>query len=362
MLTVRGVGILVPLLGALACVALAPACAKTEGHGFYQDKDFQPPSVASSDFGGEGEGSEAPKFDRNNIVDTATLTDYLALDATLIQKFLHRTPYDRPTFLDTYQSNGVRAADAIARAARTYRINPLAFLVAAQGTQGLIGEVNYPFPPERVEYVFRCGCLQGSDCMAELAGFDKQVDCLGRQLRAALDQIGTNDQTDGGWGKDKTSTTLDNLKVTPGSEATAAIYDRNPRVQEGQAGGTWFFWNLFNIYALGADYSGPIGGASGGAWIGDKCTSEASCADVGEGAICATDYPEGLCTIKCTGDCPSLADAPEAFCADFGDNGGFCLAVCNPSSPSCRDGYKCVTTKKFGSTDVSDSRATCQVQ
>ena len=137
-------------------LALAPACAKKEEAGFFQPQDFKPPKGSEG-----GEGDKPVVFDRNNIVDTAALADFEALKAAEIQKFLHRTPYDRPTFLETYQSNGVRASDAIARAARTYRINPLAFLVAAQGTQGLIGEVNYPFPPERVEYVFRCGCLQG---------------------------------------------------------------------------------------------------------------------------------------------------------------------------------------------------------
>ena len=350
----------VVLLG--VATALAPACKNTTGNGFYQDLDFQPPKLRDDGSSGS-DPTAAPKFDRNNIVDTATLTDYLALDATLIRKFIHRTPYDRPSFLDTYESNGVRASDAIARAARTYRINPLAFLVAAQGTQGLIGEANYPFPPERVEYVFRCGCLQGTDCLPAQAGFDRQVDCLGRELRAALDAVTNQDVTEGGWGKDKTSVTLDNLKVTPGSEATAAIYDRNPRVAEGSAGGSWFFWNLFNIYALNADYSGPVGGSSGGSWIGDACTTDVNCQDIGEGAVCATgNYPGGLCTIKCTGDCPSQADQPESLCADFGSNGGFCLSICNLTAPSCRDGYKCITTKKLGSTSMSDAQPVCTLQ
>ena len=323
--------------------------------GFFQEQDFKPPK------GSETSG-EVAKFDRNNVAETAALVDFAALDATLIQKFLHRTPYEgRPSFLETYQSNGVRASDAIARAARQYRINPLAFLVAAQGTQGLIGARTYPFPPERVEYVFRCGCLQGADCLPELAGFDRQIDCLGRQLRVALDQIAQNEETTGGWGKDKTSITLDNVKVTPANAGTAVVYDRSPRVAEGSAGGTWFFWNLFRVYAVGADYSGPIGGADGGGWIGDKCTTAASCGI--EGAICATgEYPEGLCTVKCKGDCPSQSDKPESFCADFKDNGGYCLPVCNLTAPSCRPGYKCSTTKRFGSTSAADAKPVCSLK
>jgi hypothetical protein len=354
MSAVRGLCLLL-LVG--ASLALAPACKKDPDKGFFQDQDFLPPKGS--------EGAEAAVFDKNNVADTAALEDFEALDATLIQQFLHRTPYDRPSFLETYQSNGTRASDAIARAARTYRINPLAFLVAAQGTQGLIGEVNYPFPPERVEYVFRCGCLQGTDCLPELAGFDRQIDCLGRQLRQALEQINTGEETTGGWAKDKTSLTLDNQKVTPANAGTAVVYDRSPRVAEGAAGGTWFFWNLFNVYAAGAPgggYSGPVGGGAGGAWVGDKCTSVASCSGL-DNAICATDYPDGLCTTKCKGDCPSQPDKPEAFCADFKSNGGYCLPVCNlTSASSCRTGYKCTTTKKFGSTAAADAKPVCSLK
>ncbi len=345
----RVFSVLLGLLVVGPALALAPACAKKEDKGFFQDQDFQPPK-----------GSEPTAFDRNNIIETAALVDVEALDAPLVQKFLHRTPYDRPSFLETYQSNGVRASDAIARAARAYRINPLLFLVAAQGAQGLIGEVNYPFPPERVEYVFRCGCLQGTDCLPELAGFDRQVDCLARGLRVALDQIAVNETTTAGWGKDKTSITLDNLKVTPTTEGTAAIYDRLPRVAEGSAGGVWLYWNLFRVYAAGADYAGPIGGAAGGSgWIGEKCTSAANCGF--DNATCATNYPGGVCTKACKGDCPSQPEKPESFCADFKTNGGFCLPVCNLSASQCRDGYKCVTLKKFGSTNPSDSKAVCSL-
>jgi len=334
---------------AVASSALAPACSKEPQATVLQELDFKKP-----------EGLEA-EFDRNTILDTASFLDADAIDATQIQRFLHRTPYARASFLETYQSNGVRAADAIARAARTYRLNPLVFLVYAQATQGLIGEANYPFPPERVEYVFRCGCLQGSNCLAELAGFDRQVDCLGRGFRVALDQMAANTVTDAGWGVDTTSTTLDNLKVTPTTEATAALYDHTPKVAEGSAGGTWLFWNLWNVYATGIDYAGPLGGATGGGWIGDPCASDASCG-IGEGSTCATNYPDGLCTISCQGDCPSEPEQPQAFCADFKSSGGFCLPICNPGAPNCREGYKCVRLKRFGAISADDSETVCSVE
>jgi hypothetical protein len=335
-----------PLALFFVCFASGAACKEEEDRGILQDADFKVP-----------EGLEFP-FDRNTIVTTASLIDVDGIDGAAIQKFLHKTPYDRASFLETYQSNGVRASDAIARAARTYRINPLVFLVEAQTTEGLLGEANYPFPPERVEYVFRCGCLEGgNNCLPELAGFDRQVDCLGRKYRVAVDQIVQNEQTARGWGKDKTSLTLDNVKVTPTTEGTAAVYDHRPRVADGEAGGTWVFWNVWNVYATAIDYAGPIGGANGGGWIGDRCASATGCGF--ERATCATNYPGGLCTTACTGDCPGQPDKPESFCADFKTNGGFCLTICNPGAPACREGYKCLRLKRLGAVDVNDSKYVC---
>ena len=327
-------------------LALLVACSSTDSSSIYDPLDFQPLKEDMTTM-----------FDKNNIVDQAAFTDIDGIDAALVQTFLHRTPYARPSFLETYQSNGVRAGDAILRAARTYRINPLVFLVAAEGQQGLLAAKDYPFPPNRVEYVFDCGCLQGENCLPALAGFDRQVDCLGRNLRKALDEMAADGQTASGWGQDKTSTTLDGEKVTPANAATAAVYAMVPNVSVGSAGGAWFFWNVYRQYALGIDYGGPIGGASG-SWIGEKCSSDASCGGY-DSAKCAQNYPDGLCTASCSGDCPSKAGQAETFCVDFKAEGGFCFEKCNLGSPSCRDGYTCKQLAKFGSTSVNDAKPVC---
>lgn len=194
-------------------------------------------------------------FDPTRLVETAMLTDFQAFDAIAIQRFLARTPYDtHRSFLETYQSNGVRASDAIVSAARRYRINPLVFLVFAQTTQGLVGEGTYPFPPERIEYVFGCGCVRVDDCDPQLAGFDRQVECLGRALRTSLDEIDADGFTSAGWGPDLTSLTLDDVQITPSNDATAVLYHRTPRVNEGRPGGTWLFWNVWNLYAQELGY------------------------------------------------------------------------------------------------------------
>jgi len=333
MSTLRGLVFFVSFAGAI----VVSACGEDPPATVLQPLDTKQP---------EGEILE---FDRNSVVDPASFTDTESLDVGTIQRFLGKTPYERPSFLETYQSNGVRAADAIISVARQHRINPLVFLVYAQITQGLIGERNYPFPPDRVEYVFRCGCLHADNCLPTFAGFDRQLDCLGRALRTAIDEIKANEQTTSGWGPDIVSTTLDNLKVTPADEATAALYDRTPRVAEGRPGGTWIFWNVWNLYAEALDYIGPFGFTDGG-WIGEACQTEAMCSAV-EGAICADNYPDGLCTVACTGQCPTDPSRPESFCAKFPD-GGYCLPVCNPQAPTCRPGYQCARVAGVGSGDA----------
>jgi hypothetical protein len=281
---------------------------------------------------------DSGKFEPNNISDPAAFTDIETLDDAAIQRFFSNTPYGRPSFLETYQSNGVRATDAVIRAAIQYRINPMVFLVFAQTAQGLLGERNYPFPPDRVEYVFRCGCLEAKTCVPELAGFDRQVDCLGRALRFAIDEIKVKQKTTSGWGPNKESLSLDGVTITPDNDATAVLYDRLPRVNQGKSGGTWVYWNVWNLYARQMDCAGPAG-STDGRWIGEPCVVDASCAL--QDAICATNYPDGLCTVPCTGDCPSQPSKAETFCAKFRD-GGFCFQVCNPGSPACRQGYKCI--------------------
>jgi len=327
----------------VAGVAMLGACRSEESPGILQAKDLETPK-----------GVEA-KFDKNNIVATAGFTDSAGIDVIQIQQFFAKSPYDRPSFLETYQSNGVRASDAIARAARQYRLNPLVFLIFAQSTQGLVGERNYPFPPERVEYVFNCGCLQAGKCLPELAGFDRQVDCLGRSLKSALKEIAENGATAAGFGPDKPSATLDGLKVTPANEGTAAVYNRTPLVAEGKGGGGWIFWNLWNLYSQTLDYAGPTGGGSGG-WIGDACQADGTCGY--DKATCATNYPSGLCTASCTGACPSQPDKPEAFCVAF-PSGGYCFPVCNPGAPACRKGYKCLRVARYKGAGANDSKHVC---
>ncbi|MGO8991712.1 MAG: hypothetical protein ACLQVI_00180 [Polyangiaceae bacterium] len=290
-------------------------------------------------------------FNPDEIVDLASFTDATGIAETDIQSFLEATPYGQPSFLSTYSSNGIRADDAIMQAAARYTLNPLVFLVAAEEAQGLVGTEAYPGTPASVEYVFNCGCATAqASCDPLQAGFDVQVECLANQLRQSLDAVAAGGRTAGGWGPGTAQTTLDGVRVTPADDSTAAIYQYLPTVAEGAPGGTWLFWNLWKKYATALNYAGAGGVVTPTASIGDGCTVSGDCGY--PGGVCATNYPGGLCTAPCTSQCPTDASGGAAFCADFQQQGGYCLPICNPSASACRAGYTCEKVAQYGDATV----------
>jgi hypothetical protein len=312
-------------------------------------KKSEPASVLQSE---DLVAAGAP-FDVNEILDSASMQDDQSLDAPQIQQFLARSPYGGASFLASYESNGVPAAQAIVRAAQRYRINPLVLLVHAQADQGLVGAGGYPSPSSRVEFAFGCGCAAAGACDPAYAGFDVQVGCLAQTLRDSLDQIGATGATAGGWGPNATTVTTDGVPVTPHDDSTAALYEYTPVVAVGHAGGTWLLWNLWQKYSVELSYGGPIGSVTPPAWIGGPCGSDAACDYGSVRGKCATQYKGGLCTLACTQTCPSAPGEAPTFCAALDQQGGSCLEVCNPGVPQCRDGYVCKSVKQAGSATTS---------
>jgi hypothetical protein len=323
----------------VAAAASAVACSK-KGEGWVlAAQDLQTASSAS--------------FDPDEILDPVSMQDVGALDAAGIERFLQQTPYGGTSFLAAYSSNGVPASDAIAAAAQRHAIDPIVFLVRAEMDQGLVASTSYPSPASRVEYAFGCGCAAPGSCDPTYAGFDVQVDCLGAALRDALDAVAATGKTQGGWGPTLQGTTLDGVEVTPNDDSTAALYQYTPVVAVDQPGGNWLFWNLWQAFAGALGYSPPAAVAAPAAWIGDACVGSGSCSYDGTNGTCATQYPGGLCTLACTMSCPSSSSQAQTFCADFGAQGGFCLAVCNPGDPQCRSGYTCESVQQFGAASSS---------
>jgi hypothetical protein len=330
--------------GVAAVVLVAAACSKG-GPG--DSSAISPQDLQSSG---------AP-FDPDEILDSVSMQDQGALDAAAVEQFLQQTPYGAPSFLATYASHGIAASDAIAAAAQQYAIDPIVFLVRAEMDQGLVASPDYPSTAARVEYAFGCGCTAPGTCEPAYAGFDVQVDCLGEALRDSLDAIAATGTTAGGWGPGIASTTLDGVQVTPADDSTAALYQYTPLVDVGAAGGNWLFWNLWQKFASALGYTPPSQPTGPSAWIGDACSASSVCSYDGTAGTCATQFPGGLCTLSCTMSCPSSPTQSQTFCADFGSQGGFCLALCNPADPQCRTGYACQGVAQFG--DASQSQNVC---
>jgi hypothetical protein len=321
------------VFAALLCGSLT-ACSKSAGEfSLLQSQDL----VANP----------AP-FDASEIVAASSMQDQQGLLLAEVQAFLHRPPYGPPSFLADYSSNGLSAAEAIVVAAQKYALNPITFLVRAQMDQGLVGTTNYPLPGDRVEFAFGCGCQGPSSCDETYAGFDVQVDCLASALRDSLDQVAASGATDGGWGPRKTSTTRDKVPVTPQDDSTAALYQYTPVVAEGQPGGNWLFWNLWQNYAMALGYAAPLS-STPAAWIGDACAGDGGCNYGSTQGTCATQYTGGLCTLSCMQACPSAPGEPAAVCTSVGSQGNECLAACNLADPQCRTGYTCKPVTTAGS-------------
>lgn len=338
-------------LGALVAIALAsssPGCSSTEASTFLDPTDLEPYAP--------GENGPPATYDRNNVLDDASLVDVGQATPALVQKYLERNPYGKRSFLGTYQSNGLRASDALVTAARNYRINPIVLLVLAQVRAGLVSLTVYPEDPARVEYAFQCGCEAKGQCDPRSAGFDKQVDCVALRLREALEAVKVSGAAPSGFGPNRTAFTVDGARVTPANAATAALYHVLPREAKDEPGGIWLVWNLWQKYTLAYEYAGPFEPTPEGGGIGEACQNARQCALPASEAICATEYPGGMCTTQCTSDCPVVAGKGEGYCADFRST-GICLAVCNPNAPTCRKGYTCTRVARFGA--PKESQYTC---
>jgi hypothetical protein len=294
-------------------------------------------------------------FDANEIIPYAAFIDSLSFAPSEIQQFLEMNPYGTTSFLATYQSGGIFAADSIAEASATYQINPIVLLVRAEVNGGLVGAQTYPMPSQEVEYVFGCGCTTSASCDPSFAGLDKQFDCLASTLRDSIDQVEANGQTAGGWAPGRQGETQDGVEVTPKDASTAALYQYDPIVGKGKSD-NWLVWNIWQLYTTFLSYLPPPDPAADAtAQVGDPCIASSDCAY--SDPVCATGkgYPGGMCTAMCSGSCESMG----AFCADF-TSAGYCLALCDPTDPaSCRAGYTCTLIHEYMSKSPTAAANVC---
>lgn len=293
------------------------------------------------------EKTDGTSFDPSNLASDAAFTDDATIDAAAVQSFFERTPYGTRSFLaDLRLDSGERASAALVRVAREHDLNPLVLVVKLQKEMGLVSKTTRP-ARSRVDFALGCGCPDGSSCSSRYRGFDRQLDCAADVLSDALDDLARTGRTSSGWGLGVTKRTLDRVRVTPRTRATAALYHYTPWVLEGR-GGNWLFRNLWLRYARSFDYEAP--GATRGAFIGDACTSDTICDYTG--GFCGS---AGFCTARCTRFCPDRAGSAPTFCVDDGSGSGLCVSQC--SSGECASGLTCTARERLG--DPATTRAVC---
>lgn len=298
-----------------------------------------------------------------SLVALPDFTDPAAVrEISAVQRFFERTPYNRRSFLATYSSNGVTAAGAVLSAALKYGINPIVLLTRLQMAQGLVSADVYPDDSARVEYAFQCGCDGVGTCLPELAGLDRQLECVSARLNSYLQQIQDSVEgvTFGGWGEGQPALTLDGVEVTPADRSSAALYQFDPVYGEkDKLGGAWVFYRIYIKYSRAFSYSGSIDPSITGKWIGEPCNNVSECSEAIPARRCLQDGPGGYCSGACADDgCVSNPRKAQTYCADLKQNGGGCVAYCNPAAPNCRDGYSCEVVDVFGGTGEQTTACT----
>ena len=126
-------------------------------------------------------------FDKDNVLDDASLVDVAAMNEAQIQAFLEKTPWGTRSGLADYAVGSKSAAALLHDAAAANGINPLVMLVRLQMEEGLIHAKDVP--ESRVAVAFGCGCESATSCDEKYLGFANQATCMARTLRRDMDRL-----------------------------------------------------------------------------------------------------------------------------------------------------------------------------
>lgn len=110
-----------------------------------------------------------------------------------------------------------------------------------------------------------CACPDSKGCSASYAGFGNQIECAAGKLRGYLSDLDVRGSTISGWAPKKRRDSLDPCSVTPGNDATAALYTYTPWVgaygrQCGRSdvGGSSLVAYVFARYKARYTWGGPV--------------------------------------------------------------------------------------------------------
>jgi hypothetical protein len=230
---------------------LVTGCVGAQPNGHDEPSDFDP--VDWSGPNGKADFSGVPAtFDRNNIMTDVVFTTQ-AVDADAVQAFLEHSPYGTRSWLADARLDGKRFSDDVVDIATAGGIDPVVLLARMQVESSLVSSTGKP-STTRINSALGCGCADGSSCSGAFTGLSGQLHCAVDVLSGKLAESAAGT---GEWRKGHSTRTSDSLTVTPGSNATAALYAYTPWVLQG-TGGNWLVWNVTRKFLKGFDGAGAL--------------------------------------------------------------------------------------------------------
>lgn len=230
----------------LACASCATSLAPDDPVA----SDYDPVDWTSSD--GKADTNVPAVFDRNNLMSDHIFTATDAVDGDAVQSFLESSPYGRSWLADE-TLEGMRFSDELVAVARERGLDPVLLLARLQVESSLVSATAKPHQ-SRIDIALGCGCPDASKCAPRYFGLANQLRCAGDILseQFAGSQAGTGD-----WNAGKARTTSDGYRVTPRTNATAALYSYTPWVLPNH-GGNWLHWNVMRRFLKAFDAAGTL--------------------------------------------------------------------------------------------------------
>lgn len=195
-------------------------------------------------------------FDRDHLMDDGFYEASDWATAAEVQRFLERTPWERPSWLArevvvlvTELPRGpMPVSEAIVRTAQAHAINPVLLLARMQIEKSLVSATTPPPPSARA---FALGCEKPTPAYPNgrdpaFASLEVQLECAASTLAKQFARARTGKGKFVVWG---TTTTEDGVAVRPAEAATSALYAYTPIEGTKARNGNWLVWTVTRRFA-----------------------------------------------------------------------------------------------------------------
>ncbi|MBX3228673.1 MAG: hypothetical protein KIT84_08475 [Labilithrix sp.] len=174
-----------------------------------------------------------------------------------VQRFLERTPWDRPSWLakesvvlmNELPRGPVPVSEAVVRTAQAHNINPVLLLARMQVEKSLVAA---SAPPPASVRAFALGCEKPTAAYPNgrdpaHASLEVQLECAAATLENQFARARSGKGKFMVWGE---TATEDGVLVRPAEAATAALYAYTPVEGTKAKNGNWLVWTVTRRFAL----------------------------------------------------------------------------------------------------------------